>query len=286
MGFILVASGSDSCPTECNCYHSELGCQLLVRCDDAGLSSFPHVPVGTDCLQLRENPRLGELSQEQQRDQLRTLSGLKLLDLHGCRLGSKSEGHIPADLLHGFTSLRWLCLEGNNLIDLPQGLFAQTPHLRMLQLTGPFESSDGGNCWPPGPTQRPRGFRRMCKMHNAAANRLRALPVGIFGGLDDLHVLMLHHNALNDLPVDAFVDLNQLRVLKLLDNAVSFNITNPAFATLLRKRKRCAKGRATRGECLQLDVDEDTGDDLEDIWVTKHKSFWGDGSTKKKNREL
>ena len=36
----------------------------------------------------------------------------------------------------------------------------------------------------------------------------------------------------------------------------------------------CPEGRASAGECLQLDVSEDTGDDLEDIWADGG-SFWG-----------
>merc|ERR1712232_514296 len=170
-----------------------------------------------------------------------------------------------------FGELRWLCLEGNNLEELPVDLFAETPRLRVLQLTGPFESSDGGNCWPPDRIQ-PQ-YISMCKKHNAAGNKLRSIPSGVFRALGDLQILMLHHNRLQELPSDVFNGLVHLKVLKILDNAAQFDLTHPAFDNLLRGRTRCAKGRASRGKCLQLDLDEDTGDELEDLWMSKRQSF-------------
>ena len=37
----------------------------------------------------------------------------------------------------------------------------------------------------------------------------------------------------------------------------------------------CPPGRASVGQCLQLDLKEDSGDDLEDMWADEQGLFWG-----------
>merc|ERR1740123_1224752 len=89
-----------------------------------------------------------------------------------------------------------------------------------------------------------------------AANFIEELHPRQFVTLEGLQVLLLHHNALRDLPDDLFAQQAKLRVLKLLDNPFKnpLDRSHPAF-------------RGTSSAHLQqLDLQTDSGDDLEDYW--------------------
>merc|ERR1712032_525223 len=96
-------------------------------------------------------------------------------------------------------------------------------------------------------------------MGKALGNRLEALDEDQFAGLGSLQVLLLHHNRIPELPPGVFKDQKKLKVLKLLDN--------PFVPKLTRGHKAFAdhiKGPSPR--LYQLDLDDDSGDDLEDYW--------------------
>jgi hypothetical protein len=279
------AEGNEGgCPPGCDCVPNEGGCRLSVIC--SGLRALPRFPAHTDCVRLRGCPDVFSasaaaraMSTTEALLPLGALAHLKLLDLHGCRLaaGAARAGALAADTFAaaGFRALRYLSLEGNNLSGggaLPATVFGGLARLRVLQLTGPFDAAEGGLCWPPDAIAAENEV--MCAAHVAAANRLTALPPGCLAGLGDLRILMLHHNRLEgSLPRELLAPTPHLRVLKLLDNgAPPFRAGDAVFEPLVLPH--CAAGEASRGDCLQLDVAEDTGDDLEDIWADQG-SFWG-----------
>ncbi|CAE7311090.1 sli, partial [Symbiodinium sp. KB8] len=98
---------------------------------------------------------------------------------------------------------------------------------------------------------------REYKKMKVAGNRLHQLHPQQFEGLKSLQVLLLHHNRLETLPDSLFDGLAKLRVLKLLDNPFRPRLTrsHPAFIKALQG-----------GVLQQLDLDEDSGDSLEDEW--------------------
>ena len=300
---LLLVSGAAKCPPQlkgCDCYRNEMGCSYLVDCPDADLRSIPNMRELTaevDCLRLRNNPGLGDLEPNQLRTQLAAFSPhLKLLDLHGCRLGKLLDGSLQADTFSQLTELRWLGLEGNNLVTLPNDLFRSLRKLRVLQLTGPFDAADGGLCWPLEqiPLMALPEDRSMCEAHIKAANRLKSLPDTLLQGLTSLQILMLHHNKLTELPSDLLRDSPQLKVIKLLDNAIEFGSTDLVFSgtlSLCPSETGGAYRSWIRGiqsgkpwKCLQLDLVEDTGDELEEMWFQKG-SFWGFEDKYEKNIE-
>ncbi|CAL1132621.1 unnamed protein product, partial [Cladocopium goreaui] len=134
--------------------------------------------------------------------------------------------------------LRVLNLEFNELEELPEDFFKGLEKLKVLWLTG--------NHYQPGE----KGYKKM----KAAGNRLQLLHPKQFEGLANLQVLLLHHNRLETLPQKVFEGLRKLRVMKLLDNQFQPALTrkHPAFSKL---------GKVLR----QLDLDEDSGDALEDF---------------------
>jgi len=243
-----------------------MGCNLLVDCEDSGLTAVPTIPKATDCLIMRHNPLIGKLPAGALEAQLAPVSAqLRLLDLHGCRLGQLRVG-----MFRPFTELRWLGLEGNNLETLHEDIFRPLTQLTVLQLTGPYDAAMGGTCWPLDKISAAN--KEYCDAHIAAGNKLGLLPPSIFQGLDSLRVLMLHHNKLTLLPPTTFQSTPGLMVLKLLDNEQWYENSDVRFANMTLPQ--CPKGEASKGQCLQLDLIMDSGDELEEIWANQD-SFWG-----------
>lgn len=145
-------------------------------------------------------------------------------------------------------------MEFNQLRSLPPDTFAGATSLRTLWLTGNHISPD-------------ESLYRRARRHQ---NKITSLPAGLFNGLSQLRVLLLHHNRITSLPLGLFEDTTKLSVLKLLDNDFEPKLKrkDPVFAPLLAESRapRCPRGEPSDGLCLQLDLRQDSGDDLEDIW--------------------
>ena len=244
------------CPDGCNCFANPdgpYGCKVAVRCE-ARVDSFPRsYAADVDCVNIH-NPLLSRLTAEQKQQLFDALpDGLRVLDLSLSGLGAKAG--LPAGAFARFGHLRFLNLEFNRLTALPKDAF-QGPvarSLRTLWLTG--------NHWQP----HEAGY----KLREVLGNKITEVDGSLFKGCEALRVLLMHHNKISSIDDTLFHDMARLRVLKLLDN--SFEDLSADHAPLARLLdhvgvERCAVGQASRGECLQLDIDEDSGDDLEDIW--------------------
>jgi len=159
---------------------------------------------------------------------------IRRLDLSESRLGE-----LPEAGLGHLSELRVLNLEFNNLVSLPKKTFHGLRKLKVLWLTG--------NHYGEGEPV----FKRMQK----AGNRINELHPEQFHTLEHLQVLLVHHNELKKLPDGIFDGLRNLRVLKLLDNP---------FKPRLKKKHHAFRKLLSKGVLNQLDLDEDSGDDLED----------------------
>ena len=226
------------CPSGCECVQNERYCKVRIQCGafTTALPDASQWPAEADCigLQPRTPEALSGLTLEQKSALLKPLPRtIRQLDLSMCRLGA-----LPADFLQGFPSLKMLNLEFNNLQTLPPPLFHGLPKLKVLWLTG----------------QHYRRSEEDWAAHEAAKNELTALHPAQFEGLGSLQVLLLHHNLLAALPTPLFNGTPQLRVLKLVDNRLPHSLS-PAAAVF-----------APLTKVEQLDLNEDSGDALEDSW--------------------
>mmetsp|Transcript_28842 Transcript_28842/g.47775 ORF Transcript_28842/g.47775 Transcript_28842/m.47775 type:complete len:293 (-) Transcript_28842:179-1057(-) len=238
------------CPTSCTCIqNARNGCKLAAFCEGREASSFLRgFSAETDCLSV-SNPNLAKLSTDSKHKFLMALPAeLRFLSLQMCGLGAGSG--LPNGAFSRFRHLVSLDLEFNMITSLPHDAFHGATALRTLWLTG--------NHWQPDE----RGY----KQAQAMGNRLSSLAPDQFVGLRSLQVLLMHHNNLKSLPSALFSEQTELRVLKLVDNSKQFQLSEPALAQLLTKRRRCQPGSPSGGDCLQLDLTEDSGDLLEDIW--------------------
>ena len=210
---------------------------------------------------------------------------LRHLDLSFTGLGT-----IPSKSFVRFSNLKFLSLEFNSLTLLEKDTFVGLESLRVLWLTGNHIQPD----------------EDIYQVARALENNIQKLETGLFEPVrNTLQVLLLHHNNLKtlggggggsggggvasgsggggsssinqELRAAAFAPDNMpsLRVLKLLDNPWSGEslATIQAVKDLWEKNKGenggrgvCDDGVPSRGNCLQLDVVQDNGDDLEDIW--------------------
>eukprot|EP00937_MAST-01D_sp_MAST-1D-sp2_P001287 g1287.t1 len=248
-----------ACPAGCECFADTrgppgLGCRVEVRCTEKQVSFPTGYDDATDCVSI-ENPMLSRLDMDEKRAMFAAMpAGLRLLDLSLCGLGAN--GGLPSATFGRFTQLRFLNLEFNRLEALPADAFHGTAALRTLWLTG--------NHWQP----HEEGY----KLRELLGNRLRTVHAVQFEGMAQLQVLLMHHNQLGALPAALFEGMQSLRVLKLLDNpglgddgAVT---ASPALRPLVAEGQvgRCPRNQPSAGQCLQLDVEEDSGDALEDVW--------------------
>merc|ERR1711865_419121 len=133
---------------------------------------------------------------------------------------------------------------------IPVSVFHPLQKLKILWLTGNHYQKDE------------KGW----KGRERVKNKLAHLHEDQFKGLKQLQVLLMHHNVLEGLPPTLFRDQQKLKVLKIVDNKEEFDVSNQAFSPLLASIKRCEEGEPSKGECLQLDLEADSGDKLEDIW--------------------
>lgn len=231
------------CPHGCRCAgpNREFGeCKLTVSCEK--LAAFPRAseyPASSDCIFL-SGARLAKLSAEAKETGLRAIpASVRRLDLAGCGLGELPSG----DALGRLVELRVLNLEFNRLRTLPRSVFHGVSKLKVLWLTG--------NHYQP----EEREYKRM----KALGNRIQLVNDDQFQGLVNLQVLLLHHNHLSNLPENLFAYQHRLKVLKLVDNPFKPALTrnHPVFASLLKKELPVL---------YQLDLQRDTGDELEDYW--------------------
>lgn len=246
-----------ACPDGCECVantRGRHGCKLEVRCG-ARARAFPKTyDDATDCVMLN-SPFLARLKPEEKQQLLDALPAkIRLLDLSLSGLGA--QGGLPAAAFARFSRLRFLNLEFCQLTALPADSFdgPVAASLRTLWLTG--------NHWQP----EEQGY----KLREKLGNRIELLDGALFKGCTALQVLLMHHNRLVSLDDALFRDVKRLRVLKLLDNEFDPPLTRhtASLAQLVDNVgvKVCSKGRPSEGECLQLDIHDDTGDALEDIW--------------------
>lgn len=250
MAGLLSACAADAqlypCPRNCLCTPSlDDECGHTVVCDN--IETFPNwdeYPNKVDCIFLSSS-KLGGLSADAKERGLRNLpSTVRRLDLSQCGLGELPAG----DALGRLKALRVLNLEFNRLRKLPRDVFHGLDKLKVLWLTGNHYNPDE------------REYKKM----KALGNRLAELDSDQFRGLANLQVLLLHHNRFKALPPGLFDGLDRLKVLKLLDNRFKPEISrsHPAFSKLLH-------GGASP-VLYQLDIDDDSGDDLEDHWEQTH----------------
>ena len=177
---------------------------------------------------------------------------------------------LPKQAFVRFPNLIFLSLEFNQLETLEQDMFQGLDHLRVLWLTG--------NHIQPEEDMYANGI--LLQNHIENIHEETFIPLG-----KSLQVLLMHHNYLTSLPADTMFgpeNMPQLRVLKLLDNPWKDEMKETfdklhnswdAAAAAAKGRVVCKKHKSSRGECLQLDVTEDSGDDLEDIWEEMHMAL-------------
>ncbi|CAK9048295.1 unnamed protein product [Durusdinium trenchii] len=235
---LLVPAAGKTCPSGCKCSKGPGGgdCGMTVTCRNliAGFPKGEQYPEGLDCLFIH-SPKLRHLPLEQKQAGLQAIPpSVRRLDLSESRLRQLPGRSLPR-------RLRVLNLEFNELEELPEDAFQGLSKLKVLWLTG--------NHYQMGE----KGYKKM----KVAGNRLQHLHPKLFEGLSSLQVLLLHHNKLEMLPKDVFEGLSKLRVLKLLDNPFTPPLSrrHPAFDKLLKDKV-----------LQQLDLEEDSGDALEDQW--------------------
>ncbi|CAE8587146.1 unnamed protein product [Polarella glacialis] len=189
-----------------------------------------------DCLFI-SSPKLRNLQVRHREEGFLAIpQTVRRLDLSGSRLRT-----LPEVGLGHLSELRVLNLEFNELVRLPVQTFHGLRHLKVLWLTGNHYGI------------REPEYLKM----KQAGNRIEVLAENQFEGLQGLQVLLMHHNRLSELPEGLLRGLGRLRVLKLLDNPFEPRLS----------RKHAAFAELLEGDALQqLDLYDDSGDSLEDMW--------------------
>ena len=108
-------------------------------------------------------------------------------------------------------------------------------------------------------------------------NQITTLHHDVFLPLQSsLYVLLLHHNQMSNVNEDliqSIRNIQNLKVIKLLDNRLSkmnIQLVLDEFNNKWNKGTPiCKYGQSSKGECLQLDLMIDSGDNLEDLWDEK-----------------
>eukprot|EP00929_Paragymnodinium_shiwhaense_P072695 TRINITY_DN36904_c0_g2_i1.p1 TRINITY_DN36904_c0_g2~~TRINITY_DN36904_c0_g2_i1.p1 ORF type:complete len:284 (+),score=93.72 TRINITY_DN36904_c0_g2_i1:39-890(+) len=249
-----VATAAEACPSGCRC--RPMGeCKLMVECRK--IRAFPSsYPDKVDCIFLNA-PSLGKALPEEKRNGIAAMPGtVKQLDLADCGLGETQPGWFQH-----LSELRVLNLEFNRLQEVPAKAFEGLGKLKVLWLTG--------NHYHPDEPEY--------KKKKALGNKIVKVHAEAFSGLGNLQVLLMHHNKIKTLDDKVFKNLGKLKVLKLLDNPISktLSVKHQLFDSI-------------RKYCYQLDLIDDSGDDLEDFWEESRSYFkddWFEGPPKKKKKK-
>jgi len=214
----------------------EVGCDLSVSCHSI-TGALPKLPANTECLWIRESFGLTKLSMEEKKG-FWSSAGLnkgvlRLLQIEG------GLGDLPEDFFKGFTQLRFLNLEANKFVTLPERLFDDLTNLKVLYLTGNHIQPDEGE--------------ELYQLYKKNGNQLKSLEENQFKTMKNIKILLLHHNQLTSLPNTVFQNNRVLMTLKLIDNKFkpALKYSHPAL-TIFNPKK------------MQLDLKRDTGDGFED----------------------
>ena len=211
----------------------------------------------TDCIEIHIAPptKTGWSNESKETLFYHTLPAhLKSLDLSFTGLGS-----FPTHSFQKFTQLIFLSLEFNSITALHDPLtFQGLDQLRVLWLTGNHIQPN----------------ENIYSTAVLLQNNIQFIHDQLFEPLHSIQVLLMHHNQLQSLDTTMFTYEKRphLRVLKVLDNdwnaptLASFRTLQRIWSSTQSPRQACARNVPSRGECIQLDVAEDSGDDLEDIW--------------------
>ena len=250
-----TATATKSCPANCEC-DTNGECNLAVRCEE-GHSLPESFPPGTDCVAVHVQPPTGTKTWSRATKEkffYQTLpSNVKLLDLAFSNLGPA----LPNKPFERFHRLIFLSLEFNSLATLDDPtLFEGLHQLRVLWLTGNHMEPDE-ELYPLAMQQR---------------NQIARVHESLFQPLQNIEIILLHHNNLTTINSEMFGadKVPELKVLKLLDNGLAPDDIDALKKALhdswSGKRRMCGFEEASQGDCVQLDLRIDAGDDLEDLW--------------------
>ncbi|XP_002127547.2 uncharacterized protein LOC100183310 [Ciona intestinalis] len=208
-----------ACPRECRCDKG----RKIVFCNERGLKYVPYgIPTNTRVLHLQGNVIVNSPTSE---ENLRRLSSLRKLDLHGNKLTSFPKKlpssleyislqrnhlkYVGRDVLSGLTRLTELHLDGNNITSagISRSAFKNALSLQVLVMTGNLLTSLPLNL---PPSIR---FLRLDK------NRIDVVSSSAAKTLTSLSAIDLSHNRINTgLDEGAFSQLSSLRSLNLQAN--------------------------------------------------------------------
>jgi len=178
-------------------------------------------------------------------DWIKTIpASARRVDLFGCGLKE-----IPDGALSHLKEARVLNLEYNGLKKIGAGAFQGMSKLKVLWLTGHHLRLDDTEA----------------KEYHAVEprkNQIASVDAAAFSTNTNLAVLLMHHNKLSTLPDTVFkVPAKALRVVKLLDNSLKLTKGVGPLVGLDGVR--------------QLDLDDDSGDRLED-WMENEGHYLDD----------
>lgn len=244
---VSLGSAAPTCPKGCVC-------EFNIRTEHPGdCQSRAECPCGTEFpAELNKSldcvffwlPHDGP---QEKTDWLEAIpSSSRRVDMFGC--GIK---RIPDGSLSHLKQTRVLNLEYNQLAEIGPKAFDGLINLKVLWLTGHHLRPDDT------PAEQYKAMQPL-------QNRIRTIHKDAFASNSKLVVLLMHHNEIQELPVGLLqAPAQSLRVIKLLDNQM--------------KPLPVAGSGALEGltAVKQLDIDEDSGDDLED-WMEETGHYLDD----------
>ncbi|XP_059665291.1 disease resistance protein RUN1-like [Cornus florida] len=178
------------------------------------LEKFPEVQEGTDCL---EELRLGWSGIKDLPSSMEHLTGLKILQLTGCRK-LKS---VPNNMFSGMKDLKWLWMDGTSIEQVPSSIV----HLSKLAELNLSEYPKRTSSW------MPKSFQLGKRTTNVANSTY--LPKSIqLGSLCNLIDLQLRRCNLSEESLSSFVHLSLLQRLDLSQN--NFASVPASFKQLTR----------------------------------------------------
>jgi len=240
----------EKCPMNCRCDVAPIvgrDCGVTAECADWLV--FPEAneyPEGIDCL-IVVSPMLGALNETvKERGYQNIPSTVKRLELNQCQLSE-----LPNRAFEHLRELRILKLEYNRFTTIPADAFYGLRFLKVLSLAG--------NGLEPGAPSY--------DVMETYKNKIEELHDSQFHTLENLQVLNLMHNQIQEITPRIFVDQKKLRVLKLAGNPGKNKLkqTHIAFKDLLASNA-----------LVQLDLEEDAGDELENYFYDTNTSLSDD----------